>query len=590
MIDWYVMRDGKAEGPYSDFQLHRLAEYGAITPTDLVWYTGRQEFIPACEIHNLFATKSSPADQCLSATASPSRPLPVWLSDYIESAEPTPSADSEIISPRKPSYVRRHWRGDLSLPHTFWVNGAILFFALYTVPVVAPGIFTSRSNPLRAWIYLLGFLAALTVVSVWQLVGIWRSAGKHRSRGGKLLWVWSAKIIVVLFVLNNVKGSVRYIPAIVDGSMAMFGYDRLGTYRIRLLQDGTELEVSGYLTLGVTEDVLKTLNSAQVKIIHLNSMGGRMGEGRDLQKLIRARSLITYTANECSSACTIAFLGGQKRLIAAKARLGFHQPGALGLSQKDLQGARANGIRSLLAAGVNPSFAARAFSVPITEIWYPTPQELLEAGVITGLSSRPHSYSREAAEQGVAEAQFDLGWMYAQGRGVIRDDAAAAKWYRKAADQRFSHAQYGLAVMYYEGRGVKQNYAEALKWYRKASDQGDVMAQYDVGLMYERGDGVTRDDTEAVDWYRKAALQGFDRAQHKLGLMYVNGQGVTADYIEAYAWLSLAAAQGNDEAKATLDSVKKSMTSRQITMAQMRAAAWKAASDQRSSREDTKGG
>ena len=575
IMEWYVARKKKTEGPYSDFQFHRLAQEGAITPADLVWYTGRQEFIPACEVRNLFAT------------ASPARPLPVWLSDYIESAEPILSGDSQILSPRKTSYLRRHWRGDLSLELTFWVNGAILFFALYTVPVVAPGLFTARSNPLRTWIYLVGFLTALTLVSVWQLVGIWRSAGKHRSRGGKSLWGWTARAVVVLAVLNNGERVVRYIPFILDGSMAMFGYDRLGTYQIRLLQDGTELEVSGYLTLGVTEDVLKTLNSAQVKIIHLNSMGGRMGEGRDLKKLIRARSLITYTANECSSACTIAFLGGQKRLIAAKARLGFHQPGALGLSQKDLQGARANGIRSLVEAGVKPSFAYRAFSVANSEIWYPTPQELLEAGVITGLSSRPHSDSREAAEQGLAEAQFDLGWMYAQGRGVIRDDAAAAKWYRKAADQGFSHAQYSLAVLYSEGRGVAQNYATALKWYRKASDQGDVMALYNVGLMYERGDGVTRDDTEALDWYRKAALQGFDRAQHKLGLMYADGHGVTADYTEAYAWLSLAAAQGNDEAQAGLDSVKKSMTSRQITMAQKRAAAWKAASAERQSREDT---
>jgi len=71
--------------------------------------------------------------------------------------------------------------------------------------------------------------------------------------------------------------------------------------------------------------------------------------------------------------------------------------------------------------------------------------------------------------------------------------------------------------------------------------------------------------------------------------MYANGQGVMADYTEAYAWLSLAAAQGNDEAKATLDTAKKTMTSRQIAKAQATAAAWKAASAQRQSREDTKG-
>ncbi len=42
---------------------------------------------------------------------------------------------------------------------------------------------------------------------------------------------------------------------------------------------------------------------------------------------------------------------------------------------------------------------------------------------------------RPLAEQGNAEAQFNLGGMYRQGRGVPQDDAEAMKWYRKAAEQ-----------------------------------------------------------------------------------------------------------------------------------------------------------
>ena len=142
MMEWYVVREGKPEGPYSDFQFHRLAEVGAITPTNLVWYTGRKELIPAGEIHNLFAATPSPADQYLSHIAPPSRRLPVWLADYIPSAKPL-SDDSHALPVRKTSYLRRHWSGGLSLELTlqeltFWVNGVIFFFALYTLPVVAP--------------------------------------------------------------------------------------------------------------------------------------------------------------------------------------------------------------------------------------------------------------------------------------------------------------------------------------------------------------------------------------------------------------------------------------------------------------------
>src|SRR5262245_334523 len=125
MIEWYVMRKGKLKGPYSDFQFHRLAEDGAIIPTDLVWYTGRQEFIPACEVRGLFAATPSAAGRCLSLTAPSSRPLPAWLADYIQSAAPI-LVDSQILSARKASYLQRHWRVDLLLELTFWVIGGFL--------------------------------------------------------------------------------------------------------------------------------------------------------------------------------------------------------------------------------------------------------------------------------------------------------------------------------------------------------------------------------------------------------------------------------------------------------------------------------
>ena len=45
------------------------------------------------------------------------------------------------------------------------------------------------------------------------------------------------------------------------------------------------------------------------------------------------------------------------------------------------------------------------------------------------------------AEHGLAEAQHNLGVMYANGQGVPQDDAGALKWYRLAADQGYSRAQ-----------------------------------------------------------------------------------------------------------------------------------------------------
>ena len=83
---------------------------------------------------------------------------------------------------------------------------------------------------------------------------------------------------------------------------------------------------------------------------------------------------------------------------------------------------------------------------------------------------------RPLAEQGNADAQADLGWMYAQGQGAPQDYAQAVVWLRKAADQGNSFAQNNLGVMYELGQGVPQDYAQAVAWYRKAADQGGFIS------------------------------------------------------------------------------------------------------------------
>ncbi len=143
-------------------------------------------------------------------------------------------------------------------------------------------------------------------------------------------------------------------------------------------------------------------------------------------------------------------------------------------------------------------------------------------------------------------AQFNLGVMYAQGRGVPRDDAEAVRWYRLAADQGFAEAQYILGAMYVAGRGVPQDDAGAVRWYRSAADQGVAEAQGALGAMYAFGQGVPRDDAEAVRWYRLAADQGSALGQLSLGAMYAEGRGVSQDDVLAYVWFSLAAAQGGE--------------------------------------------
>jgi len=80
------------------------------------------------------------------------------------------------------------------------------------------------------------------------------------------------------------------------------------------------------------------------------------------------------------------------------------------------------------------------------------------------------------ADQGDADAQHSLGWMYGNGRGVLKDYKQAVKWYQKAADQGGADAQHNLGVMYAYGKGVLKDLSKAKYWINKAYENPDASA------------------------------------------------------------------------------------------------------------------
>ncbi len=63
------------------------------------------------------------------------------------------------------------------------------------------------------------------------------------------------------------------------------------------------------------------------------------------------------------------------------------------------------------------------------------------------------------------------------GDGVTGNDSEAVKWYRKAADQGLASAQYNLGLMHADGRGVPQDYATAYMWFILASVEDAAKAR-----------------------------------------------------------------------------------------------------------------
>ena len=114
----------------------------------------------------------------------------------------------------------------------------------------------------------------------------------------------------------------------------------------------------------------------------------------------------------------------------------------------------------------------------------------LAVGLLTLLISTSLAFSAFGGQFEDADAAYARG-----------DYPTAFRLLKPMAEQGHAEAQYNLGSMYAEGRGVPQDYGEATKWFRKAAEQGNAMAQYNLGGMYFRGQGVPRDFVLAHMWF-----------------------------------------------------------------------------------------
>lgn len=201
------------------------------------------------------------------------------------------------------------------------------------------------------------------------------------------------------------------------------------------------------------------------------------------------------------------------------------------------------------------------------------------------------------AEQGNAEAQFNLGSLYYQGVGVTQDYPQAIQWMYKAAEQGYVPAQVTLGSIYAEGVWgvIEKDNSRALMWFIFASAQGDIQAsefknnlagkmttteiaqaqslvkefrpqhvytkaldefkalgekgdadaQFKAGLIYYRGQGIPPDYAEALNWFSRAAQAGHPLAQFNAGYMYERGEGAPQDHQKAAGYYHQAAQRGN---------------------------------------------
>ena len=170
-----------------------------------------------------------------------------------------------------------------------------------------------------------------------------------------------------------------------------------------------------------------------------------------------------------------------------------------------------------------------------------------------------------------ASADFQAG-LDAYRRG---DYPVALREWRPIAEQGNANAQYNIGLMHHKGQGVTQDPAEAIAWYQRAAEQGIAKAQNNLGLMYFERQGVARNYFHAHKWFHLAAVQGQADAQRNLGLMYFEGLGVRPDYHQAYKWFYLSAASGDERGKRELNSLARIMPPVGIAFAERLVREWR---------------
>ncbi|MCZ6603613.1 MAG: tetratricopeptide repeat protein [Alphaproteobacteria bacterium] len=148
---------------------------------------------------------------------------------------------------------------------------------------------------------------------------------------------------------------------------------------------------------------------------------------------------------------------------------------------------------------------------------------------------------------------------------------AFTEWLPLALDGN-PDAQFNIGFMYANGLGVDKCVIEAIVWYRRAANSGIADAQYNLGLVLINGDGVVRDLEQAARWFFEASLRGHPEAQVNMGMLLSVGAGAAPDLVRAYKWTGLAVAQmqegeGRDLALNNLRRYESLMTKDEITLA-----------------------
>lgn len=155
----------------------------------------------------------------------------------------------------------------------------------------------------------------------------------------------------------------------------------------------------------------------------------------------------------------------------------------------------------------------------------------------------------QLAAQGDAEAQYQLGLAYRDGKGVKKSLSEAVAWFAMAAGNGEKAAATEVAKAYEQGSGVKRDMAAAADWWFRAGVLGNDEAKARFLALFLAGETESLNGPTGAGWLEALAKDGRVDAMLALGAAYEKGEGVTADLAKAKAWYEEAAFSGDLDAR-----------------------------------------
>jgi len=283
-------------------------------------------------------------------------------------------------------YIGKHWRGQLSLATSFWINVFTINIGIRLFDTWLNEASPIENPVVASQVIIIYSFILLAIVYPWQIIGVWRSANRHAEETKNVFWPSVVKITVVLGLSTTFGLLSTSWPVYKDLYHIGFEKDEYGDYRVELVEDGKLIHLKGSLGFGISKEVNKLIaKNPNVEGIILDSIGGRVYEGRKLSEIILINSLDTYTLNGCYSACGTAFISGNMRYLAKDANLAFHQYRQISESFElygDMTSEQKKDLMIYQRRDISQDFIDKIFKAKQDDLWYPTVDEMLDAGVV----------------------------------------------------------------------------------------------------------------------------------------------------------------------------------------------------------------